>query len=110
MALVMTLSMTPADDPAPSERDCMGVRNAHTRLGAELCTPVPIIGPTDWLVHISKVREFNYLAALVKPRVPSDGGLGSMRYSLFQNEHARDVLASSFLTHPSFLACSFFFF
>src|SRR6266404_7538932 len=85
-------------------------RNVHTRLGAELCTPVPIIGPTDWLVHISKVREFNYLAALVKPRVPSDGGLGSMRYSLFQNEHARDVLASSFLTHPSFLACSFFFF
>ena len=97
MALVMTLPMTPADDPAPSERDCMGARNAHTRLGAELCTPVPTIGPTDWLVPISKVREFNYLAACVKPRVPSDGGLGSMRYSLFQNEHAHDGrVASSF--------------
>src|SRR6266852_3580824 len=65
-------------------------RNTHTRLGAELCTPVPTIGPTDWLVHIDKLRGFNYLAALAKPRVPSDGGLGSMRYSLFQNEHAPD--------------------
>jgi len=40
MALVMTLPMTPADDPAPSERDCMGVRNAHTgsvRNCAHLC-------------------------------------------------------------------------
>src|SRR5260370_38731652 len=64
-------------------------RNAHTRLGAELCTPVPIIGPTNWLVPIGKVRGFNYLAALAKPRVPSGGALGSMRDSLFQNEHVR---------------------
>src|SRR5260370_24656080 len=64
-------------------------RNTHTRLGAELCTPVPIIGPTNWLVHIGKLRGFNYLAALAKPRVPSGGALGSMRYFLFPNVHTR---------------------
>src|SRR5260370_40412945 len=85
-------------------------RNTHTRLGAELCTPVPIIGPTNWLVHIGKLRGFNYLAALAKPRIPSGGGVGSIRDSLFQKKHGLAVPAFSFLPRPSFFSCSFFFF
>src|SRR5260370_15075058 len=85
-------------------------RNTHTRLGAELCTPVPIIGPTNWLVHIGKLRGFNYLAALAKPRVPSGGALGSMRYFLFPNEHTRHGVfrRRSLLLPTSFLLSSFF--
>src|SRR5260370_31112317 len=82
-------------------------RNTHTRLGAELCTPVPIIGPTNWLVHIGKLRGFNYLAALAKPRVPSGGSLWSIWGSLFPKKHTPPaaVRPCSLLT-PSFLVLS----
>ena len=90
MAPVMTPPMALRMTVSRARGTAWIAKNAHTRLAAELCTHVPIIGPTNWLVPIGKVRGFNYLAALAKPRVPSDGGLGSMRYSLFQNEHARD--------------------
>jgi predicted solute-binding protein len=90
MAPVMTPPMALRMTVRRARGTVRNARNAHTRLAAELCTHVPIIEPTNWLVHIGKVRGFNYLAALAKSRVPSGGALGSMRYSLFQNEHARN--------------------
>jgi hypothetical protein len=81
--------MAVADAPVPSERDCINWAEYAHPARSELCTHVPTIGPTDWLVHIGKLRGFNYLAALAKQRVPSGEGLGSMRYSVFQNEHVR---------------------
>src|SRR5260370_31927280 len=77
-------------------------RNTHTRLGAELCTPVPIIGATDWLVHIGKLRGFNYLAALAKPRLLSGGGVCAIRNSLFPNKHPPPPGASCVFNLPFF--------